>query len=491
MNRFKQEYMERFQKRVTILLCTTVFTFAVSDSWAQDPPQPPLSLHPQNPHYFMFRGKPAILIGSTEHYGAVMNLDFDYIKYLNELAVSGLNVTRTFTGVYVEPAGAFGIKKNTLAPAPERFICPWSRSSEPGYANGGSKFDLSRWDEAYFSRLKDFIREAGKRNVIVELDLFSNFYDTLQWKLSPLCFRNNINGIGDIRDQKEILSLKHPEIIDIQVKMVRKILFELKDFDNLYYEICNEPYFGDTLALRQWERFMTGIVADSEKDLNDKHLISNNIANHYRLVSNPRESVSIYNFHYARPPLAVERNYHLNMVIGDNETGFDGINDATYRREAWDFIMAGGAIFNHLDYSFTADNEDGSFVIEKGQPGGGGKTLRHQLKILAEFMQGIDFIEMRRIAADRLRLPEPGNTKMQALGNESEVVAIYLQNKDTASSSSEIEINLQSGSYSLTWVDTRSGGETVAAIKNHKGGWLRIASPAYSEDIALGIEKAK
>lgn len=473
------------------MLCTTVFTFAVSDSWAQDPLQPPLSLHPQNPHYFIFRGKPAILIGSTEHYGAVMNLDFDYIKYLNELAVSGLSVTRTFTGVYVEPAGAFGIKKNTLAPAPERFICPWSRSSEPGYANGGNKFDLSRWDEAYFSRLKDFIREAGKRNVIVELDLFSNFYDTLQWKLSPLCFRNNINGIGDIRDQKEILSLKHPEIIDIQVKMVRKILFELKDFDNLYYEICNEPYFGDTLALRQWERFMTGIVADSEKDLNDKHLISNNIANHYRLVSNPRESVSIYNFHYARPPLAVERNYHLNMVIGDNETGFDGINDATYRREAWDFIMAGDAIFNHLDYSFTADNEDGSFVIEKGQPGGGGKTLRHQLKILAEFMQGIDFIEMRRIAADRLRLPEPGNTKMQALGNESEVVAIYLQNKDTASSSSEIEINLQSGSYSLTWVDTRSGGETVAAIKNHKGGWMRIASPAYSEDIALRIEKAK
>ena len=38
---------------------------------------PPISLHPDNPHYFLFRGRPAVLIGSTEHYGAVLNLDFD------------------------------------------------------------------------------------------------------------------------------------------------------------------------------------------------------------------------------------------------------------------------------------------------------------------------------------------------------------------------------------------------------------------------------
>ena len=96
----------------------------------------PLSIHPQNPHYFLFRDNPAILIGSTEHYGAVMNLDFDYVKYLDELAASGLNVTRTFSGIYVEPVGAFGIKKNTMAPMPERFIALWARSSESGYSAG-------------------------------------------------------------------------------------------------------------------------------------------------------------------------------------------------------------------------------------------------------------------------------------------------------------------------------------------------------------------
>jgi hypothetical protein len=468
-------------------LYLVLFASAVFSCGRSPQPLPLLSLHPKNPHYFLFRGKPAILIGSTEHYGAVMNLDFDYIKYLDELASSGLNVTRTFSGVYVEPAGAFGIQKNTMAPAPERYICAWARSSEPGYANGGNKFDLSKWDGAYFSRLKDFVNEAGKRNIVVELDLFSNFYDTIQWKLSPLYVQNNINGIGNIQDQKEILSLRHPEIMDFQEKMVRKIIYELKDFDNLYYEVCNEPYFGDTLALREWEKHMTGIVVDAEKDFSQKHLISNNIANNYKKVSDPREDVSIYNFHYAKPPITLAMNYQLNKVIGDNETGFNGIDDATYRTEAWDFIIAGGGLFNHLDYSFTTDNEDGSFKIEAGQPGGGGKTLRNQFKILAGFMQGIDYINMAPVNADMLRLPGQENTTVQALAKADEIIAAYLHRKDTANSGSVIEINLPAGSYNLIWVDTKSAGKSNDNLKNHPGGWARITSPGYSEDIALLI----
>jgi len=113
----------------------------------------PLKLHPANPHYFLWRGKPTILITAGEHYGAVLNLDFDYKTYLKALQSNKLNLTRTFPGAYVEPATAFKIAGNTLAPAPGRFICPWARSSEPGYANGGNKIDLTKWGEASFRRL--------------------------------------------------------------------------------------------------------------------------------------------------------------------------------------------------------------------------------------------------------------------------------------------------------------------------------------------------
>lgn len=448
---------------------------------------PPLSLHPENPHYFMFRGKPAILIGSTEHYGAVMNLDFDYVTYFNELAYSGLNVTRTFTGIYVEPQGAFRIEKNTLAPSPGRFISPWARSQEPGYKNGGNKFDLAKWDEAYFTRLKDFVAQAGRRNIVVELDLFSNFYDTLQWQLSPLYHANNINSVEKIENWKEVLSLRHPGILKIQEEMVRKIVAELKDFDNLYYEVCNEPYFGDTLALREWEDHMTSVVADAQKDHKDKHLISNNVANDHRLVSSPRPNVSIYNFHYASPPRTVGANYHLGAVIGDNETGFDGIEDLPYRREAWDFILAGGSIFNHLDYSFTADNEDGTFVFRKPQPGGGGKALRYQFKTLIGFMTGLDYTSMKPVAKEMVRIITPENETVNGLWKEG-TYALYINANDTRTKSTEIEINIPAGSYELIWTDTRSG-EKRSEMKEHSGGWMKVATGKYSEDIALLLKR--
>jgi hypothetical protein len=446
---------------------------------------PPLALHPENPHYFLFRGKPMVLIGSTEHYGAVLNPDFNYVNYLDELEAKNLNVTRTFSGIYHEPQGAFGIEKNTLAPAKGKMICPWARSNQPGFLNGGNKFDLTRWDEAYFTRLKDFITEAGKRNIVVELDLFSNFYDTLQWKLCPLYIENNINQIGNITDQKEILSLKHNEIIDIQEKMVKKVVGVLKDFDNLYYEVCNEPYFGDTLALEAWEQHMTGIIADAEKDFPFKHLISQNIANGAQKIRNANPLISIFNFHYAKPPLTVGMNYGLNKVIGDNETGFNGIEDVNYRTEAWNFMVAGGGLFNNLDYSFTVDHENGSFKVQPKQPGGGGPDLRNQFRILKNVLDEFDLIHM---TPDDSIVKIAGNEfRARVLSWKGKQYLIYVTDEGQKTALCTILVELPGGNYTGEWIDTKTGERTRITLSEHTGGIASLASPQFSEDIALKI----
>ncbi|MEO7960526.1 MAG: hypothetical protein ABIR19_03205, partial [Ginsengibacter sp.] len=36
----------------------------------------PISLHPVNPHYFLYKNNPLIMVTSGEHYGAVINTDF-------------------------------------------------------------------------------------------------------------------------------------------------------------------------------------------------------------------------------------------------------------------------------------------------------------------------------------------------------------------------------------------------------------------------------
>ena len=307
-------------KKMNILFALiTAHLFFTLSLYAQ---KKPLSLHPQNPHYFIYHNKATILITSGEHYGAVLNPGFDYITYLNTLASDGLNLTRTFSGSYYEPNTAFNISHNTMAPAPDKFICPWARSTEPGVKNDGNKFDLDKWDENYFSRLKTFINAAQQRGIIVEFTFFCPFYDDSQWVLSPMNSKNNINGVGDI-GRNEVYTLdKNGGLLAVQEKMVKKIVNELKGFDNIIYEICNEPYFGGVTL--DWQQHIASVISGAESNFLAKHLISQNIANGHSKIENPFSEVSVFNFHYAMPPVAVALNYGLNKVIGDNETGFRG-----------------------------------------------------------------------------------------------------------------------------------------------------------------------
>ena len=45
----------------------------------------PIKLNPANPHYYLFNGQPTVLITSAEHYGGVINKDFDYVTYFDTL----------------------------------------------------------------------------------------------------------------------------------------------------------------------------------------------------------------------------------------------------------------------------------------------------------------------------------------------------------------------------------------------------------------------
>jgi len=476
MKRDTKTFHGLFQNRVWLLgaLILLVVTGVASSA--------PLALHPKNPHYFVFRGKPTVLITSGEHYGAVLNLDFDYVKYLDALKADGLNLTRTFPGAYVEPQGAFNIARNTLAPAAGRLICPWARSAVPGYANGGNRFDLSKWDEAYFQRLKDFAAQAGQRGIVVELNLFTPFYEENIWALSPQKASNNINGVGDTA-RTNVYTLDHNAgLLAVQDAMVRKIVTELKDFDNLYYEICNEPYFGGVTM--EWQRHIAGTIVETEQSFPHRHLISQNIANHKAKVEDPNPAVSIFNFHYASPPDTVGMNYALNKVIGENETGFKGTNDTHYRMEAWQFILAGGGLFNNLDYSFVAGHERGDFTYPKNQPGGGNPAYRSQMRILKNFVNRFDFIKMKPDNSV-IKGGLPDQAKAYAWVEPGKQYAVYLFGGPHA----ELVLELPKGRYTVEWLNPVTGQIEKKERLKHQGGIATVSSPAYTPDIALRVAR--
>jgi hypothetical protein len=454
----------------------------------------PLALHPDNPHYFLFRGKPAVLVTSGEHYGAVLNLDFDYRKYLKTLEADGLNLTRTFSGAYCEPAGAFNIAENTLAPAKGRFLAPWARSDTLGYAHGGNKFDLSRFDDAYFRRLKDFVAEAGRRGVVVEMNLFCPFYDEGQWKLSPFHADNNVNGLGKVARTDVYTLDKSGGLLAVQEALVKKVVAELKDCDNVYYEICNEPYFGGvTLA---WQHHVADAIAAAEKDFPARHLISQNVANGSAKVEKPHAAISIFNFHYAAPPDTVGLNYGLKKAVGDNETGFRGTRDAVYRMEGWDFLLAGGGLYNNLDYSFTVGREDGTFAFPATQPGGGGKELRKQLRALKEFISGFDFVRMKP-DEKTLAGEAPAGLSVRGLSEAGRAYAFYLRpppvkkGEKVPKHADEVVLRLAlpAGSYRAEWIDPASGKVVKEEAFDHADGERRLTAPAFAEDVALRVRR--
>lgn len=464
----------------------------------------PIKLHPENPRWFEWQGEATALITSAEHYGAVINLDFDYHTYLAALERDGMNYTRIFAGSYVEPAGAFNIKQNTLAPAVGRFLAPWARSDEPGYAGGGNKFDLDQFDPAYLERLHDFIATAARHHVIVELTFFSSTYGEKQWAVHPLNPANNIQGYA-VPDWKKLPTTANgPEIMAVQEKLVRWLVRELNAHDNLFYEIQNEPWsdnhspgadinpmvpdrnkwFNNTSMTHPdviaWHRRIADFITDEEKDLPQTHLIAQNVAN-FRLPVHPDDiapEISIINFHYAYPE-AVAWNRGQDRVIGYDESGFMGSADITYRRQAWNFIMSGGGLFNHLDYSFFVGSEDGQ-TTDYDAPGGGSPTLRRQLRTLSEFLHSVDVASLH--PDDDIAHATPGLVA-RALSQPGQHYLIYLEGRR----SEEIQLNLPAGNWRVEWLDPVTGQPLTQYLIEADQDPAILPCPRFDAEAAIRI----
>jgi hypothetical protein len=466
----------------------------------------PIRLHPANSHYFLFRGKAVALITSGEHYGAVLNRDFDYRRYLDALQADGLNYTRLFAGSYVEvPAKSFGILHNDLAPEPGRFLAPWARSETPGYAGGGNKFDLAKWDDEFFTRYRDFLAEAAKRGIVVEVTLFSAHYAEAQWQMSALNPANNVNATDAI-DWKKLNTRENGNIIAHQEKYARKIVREANAFDNVIFEIQNEPWsdrpaladvinpylrppardtfpnsvdLPDELSMA-WQARVSQWITQEESSLPNHHLIAQNYSNFRAPIGKLLPNVDVVNFHYAYPD-AVTLNYGLGKAIAYDETGFLGRDDDAYRRQAWNFMISGGSVFDALDYSFTTGHEDGSFTEPNG-PGGGSAALRHQLHLLSQFLHSFSLVELR---PDTRTVKHAGGATAHALSSAGKEYAIYLDGGGPI----DLTLDLPSGDYSTEWVNVVSGKIEQREMFTHRGGEKVLLSPVFQNGIALRLKR--
>ena len=459
-----------------------------------------IGISEKNPHYFQYKGKEILLITSAEHYGAVVSKKFDYVKYFDTLAEYGLNYTRIYPGALIEPAGLW-LPEDTLAPG-EDLIVPWARSDGGGYIAGGNKFDLNKWDPEYFERLRDFLREAEKRSIIVEICFF-NCQTNPSWRYSPLNHDSNIQGIGDC-DCADFQTLDNEPLVREQLKYIKKIIIETNEFDNVIYEFVDEPTLVLTPSHKvyHWISRMIDTAIDTETKLPKKHMLAQQLEIGIDFADDDRVALTVtqYILMSSRqiggvPALA--NCYCYNKPIELNETAYvpswyDREHTAISRLESWEFMVGGGAGFNQLNGYFIPSNPAGENENNR--------KILSGFKNLRTFLESFDYIKMTRDYSTFRGVSIGANVNM--ISEKGRQYALYIHHSfpngggmgtfyepSYGDYAPRITLRLEKGDYAVTFYEP----ESFKVLKEDKitsdGGDTELVCPRYTLDLAVKIIK--
>ena len=154
---------------------------------------------------------------------------------------------------------------------------PYERTG-PGLAlDGGLKFDLTRFNQAYFDQLRSRVLEAAQRGIYVSVMLFEGFSTQKKvgrvnpWLGDPFQQANNINGInGDPNrngGSEEFFSLAFPSLVSLQEAFARKVVDTLNDLDNVLYEVNGNGLAGSL----SWQYHMIDYIKRYQKKQANQH----------------------------------------------------------------------------------------------------------------------------------------------------------------------------------------------------------------------------
>ncbi|MBC7327919.1 cellulase family glycosylhydrolase [bacterium] len=222
----------------------------------------PLRVHPRNPRYFTDDGIRAVYLTGSHTWSNLSDIwpedspnPFPWNAYLDFLQKHNHNFIRLWRWEFPK----FQFKGMPVFYAEPQ---PWARTG-PGVAKDGKpKYDLTKFNEAYFRRLRARVESAQKRGIYVSIMLFiwGEF-----WEYHPFNTENNINGINS--NQRDYYTLKDPKVLALQEAYVKKVIDTVNDLDNVLYEICNETDASST----EWQYHLIRFIKDYESKKPKQH----------------------------------------------------------------------------------------------------------------------------------------------------------------------------------------------------------------------------
>ena len=483
----------------------------------------PFTLHPDNPKYFLFRGKPLALIAAGEHYGSVVNRAFDYRRYLRDAADKRQTMTRTFL-LFREQQSSRNPSSPVKPESPD-FITPYVRSGPGAAIDGEPLYDLDRWNPEYFTRLHDFMRQASLHGVVVELTLFSNTYGDPVWGLNPLNGNNNRQKIGRVA-WTDYNTLKVPALVERQKAFVRKIVSETSRYDNFYYEICNEPGGGAAAGsatpadVDAWQKEIAATVKSEMDRAGRRHLISGSQAFSYTpTFTQPLDAsfdseklgrfFDAVNVHPLPGTVLGGRTWSLGNFMSkelklEELAGFcrlarglpkpcvlDEDNTASlyrddtgwtiHRKRAW-LALFSQAHYDYIDFSITAGSERGTAESQR--------KIRTWMKHLSQYFHSLDFIHLEGI--DDLVESKPEHLVAAVLGRAGKEYVAYLADAREVTDATAgrpiagaLALRLPAGRWSVSLYAPTTGMSSPGILTESTGNTTRVELPPFTHDIVV------
>jgi hypothetical protein len=496
----------------------------------------PIRIHPNNPKLFEFRGKPLVLLTATEHYGAVMNRPFRFERYLADAHENRMTLTRLFM-LFRELQSSIN-PYSTCKPETPDYIAPFARTGPARALDQELKYDLDRANPEYFDRLHRFLSLASDYGIIVEVVLLSNTYAPHIWELNPLNAHNNINGLEEI-EWPDYLSQRHHNLFERQAAHVRKIVEETNPYDNIIYEICNEPggrapgraESPSLEEVNQWLSALIGVVRQTEVGLPNKHLIVGQEAFTYEPWQQGADlsfhslGYDVVNMHPLPNTTYNGQRYDLGIFMSkqltlralrdfglatyaepkplnqDEDNVASQYKDAEawtiHRQRAWTVLLSGGH-YDYIDFSIINYSETGTPESRR--------HIRSWMKYLSGFMQSVELVRARPIVG--LLQEQPPHTLEVLFGIEGEDYCIYLaderelatarglpdgDNVDRGAGqpiSGHITLDLPNGDYRVACFDPKTGLYSPAIQILGGGSSIRLAVPTFNHDLVIRVTRS-
>lgn len=507
-------------------LASLAFAGAVKNR-EQEPATPadlasrPLAIHPDNPKYFIFRGKPRVLIAATEHYGSVINRRFDFTRYLAEAADKKQTLTRTFL-LFRELQSARNPYSPLKAESPD-FVMPYPRKGPGRAMDGELKYDLDRWNDEYFERLHRFLSTASDLGIVAELTVLSNTYGNDVWALNPLRDKNNIQGIGKV-EWPEYNSLHEAELVERQIAYTRKIVQETSGYDNVYYEICNEPGGGvlnhvTPEEVDSWQEKIAATIREELRKLNRQHLVFGQNAFSYTpkfsqgfdasFSGAMLDAVNVHplpnliyhghtyqlgNFMSKELQLKDFRDFFLATCserkpnISDEDNAASMYRDVAgwtiHRKRAWMAVICGGH-YDYIDFSIQVGSEAGT---EESR-----RNIRTWMKYLTEFIHSFDFIHAK--PAPKWVATTASALVTAALANPgADYIAYLADRRELADATAgqpiagSLAFDVPAGTYRACFYSPTTGVYSPG-VRVKGGGHLTLEIPPFEQDIVLRVTR--